>query len=346
MLMKNLNKILITRTDRIGDVVLSTPVIAQLKAAFPNAKLSFLTTPYTVDLIEGNPDIEEVIVYDKKVKHKNFFKGIVFFALMIARKRFDAVIVLHPTNRMHMIAFLAGIPIRIGWDRKYGNLLTHKLEHSKQLGQKHESEYNLDLLTLLDIKTTNPVLSLPYSFISKTVSWDILESKGIKDKSNYIVFALGSSCPSKQWPVEFFAELANKLQAIKTNCSFAIIGSAAEKDLSDKFLDLFDGECLDLTGKLSLKEVIFFFKHIHGFIGNDSGLSHIAASFEIPLISIFGRSDPGLSPKRWQPLGEKSVFLHKDVGCVKCLAHECQKSFHCIRSILVDEVLNEALELL
>lgn len=340
--MKKLNKILITRTDRIGDVVLSTPIIEQLKNAFPDSKISFLTTPYTVDLIKGNPFIDEVIEYDKKNKHKNFMTGVLLFAYKLAFKKYDAVIVLHPTNRMHLISFLAGIPIRIGWNRKYGNLLTHKLEHNKQLGKKHESEYNLDLLRLLDIQPKKPVLSLPYDHISKETTSDALKEHGVDLNKKYIVFALGSSCPSKQWPVNFFAEVANKLHSLNASLSFAVIGSANEQELSDKFISDFKGECTDLTGKLSLKEVIFFFKKIHGFIGNDSGLSHIAASFDIPLISLFGRADPGLSPTRWKPLGENSIFLHKDIGCVKCLAHNCQKEFHCIRSILVDEVVEEA----
>lgn len=343
--MKNFKKILITRTDRIGDVVLATPVIEQLKMAYPNAKISFLTTPYTVDLIEGNPNIDEVIIYDKKGKEKNFIGGILFFALKLHSKKFDAVFVLHPTNRMHLACFIARIPVRVGWDRKYGNLLTHKLEHNKQLGIKHESEYNLDLLKLIGIKTQKPTLNLPYDYISKFIDFTSLTKFDLKENKKYIVFALGASCLSKQWPVEFFAQVANKLSSLIPEFSVVVLGSSSEETLSKKFISLYKGECIDLTGKLSLKEVIFFIKHVAGFIGNDSGLSHIAASFDIPLISLFGRADPGLSPLRWRPLGQNSIFIHKDVTCVKCLAHNCEKDFQCIRSILVDEVVEESLKI-
>lgn len=82
------------------------------------------------------------------------------------------------------------------------------------------------------------------------------------------------------------------------------------------------------------------------FISNDSGPVHIAASLNIPVISIFGRKNPGLSPTRWKPQGEKSVYLHKDIGCIQCLAHNCEKEFLCLKEIKPEEVAEKALLLL
>lgn len=342
--MMKFKNILITRTDRLGDLVLATPVIAQLRKAYPEAKISFLTTPYTADLIKGNPNIDEVIIYDKKGKEKGFWGGIILFALKLALKKFDTVFVLHPTNRMHLVTFLAGIPQRFGWDLKNGNLLNHKLKHTKQLGEKHESEYNLDVLKLANIETSQAVLELPYNYISKKLGDDPLAKFGIDINDKYLVFALGASCPSKQWPAELFAEVANYIIAENPELKIVVLGSKAEDDLAQVFIKNFSSDCINLCGKLSLSELIYFFKHIYAFIGNDSGLSHIAAAFNKPLISLFGRSDPGLSPKRWKPLGDKSFYLHKDVNCVKCLAHNCEFEFKCIRSILVKEVVDLAMK--
>lgn len=340
--MKKFKNILITRTDRIGDLVLATPVIAQLKEAYPDAKISFLTTPYTADLVKGNPNVDEVIIYDKKGKEKGLWGGILFFAFKLALKRFDSVFVLHPTNRMHIVTFLAGIPQRFGWDRKNGKLLNHRLKHTKHLGEKHESEYNLDLLKLANVGTSKATLDLPYNYIANKLGDKPLAKFGIDLNDKYLVFALGASCPSKQWPAELFAEVANRLIDANPEIRIVILGSKNEDKLAQVFIKNFKYDCINLCGKLSLSELIYFFKHIYAFIGNDSGLSHIAAAFNKPLISLFGRSDPGLSPRRWQPLGDKSFYLHKDVNCVKCLAHNCEHEFKCIRSILVDEVVDLA----
>ncbi len=151
-------KILIMRLDRLGDVVLSTPVITNLRAAFPQAYIAFMCRPPAKDAVEGNPELDEVIVYDKDGIHKNFFKTCRFASALTA-KSFDWALVLHPTNRAHIIAFLAGIPVRVGWDRKMSFLLTKKIAHVKHEGAKHEVEYNLDLLRAMGVPivSTQPV---------------------------------------------------------------------------------------------------------------------------------------------------------------------------------------------
>ena len=127
-------RILIVRTDRLGDVILSTPVITNLRQAFPEAHLAFMCRPYTREAVEGNPYLDEVIVYDKYHRHKSIIKTILF-ANSLAKKNFDWAIILHPTNRAHIITFFAGIPMRIGWNRKMGFLLTRRLPHNKQEGK-------------------------------------------------------------------------------------------------------------------------------------------------------------------------------------------------------------------
>lgn len=342
MPMLNFKNILITRTDRLGDVVLSTPVIKQLRDNFPNSKITFLTTPYTRDLVEGSPYIDDIIIYDKRNKHKSFFKGILSFSLYLRKKNFDAVFVLHPTNRMHIVTWLAGIPMRIGWNRKYGKLLTLALPHVKQEGAIHESEYNLELLKAIGLSASKPELYLPYKYIVQKNPFSDLEKHELYSEEKYLVFAMGASCLSKKWPVDSFVDLAQKFIEKYPDYKLLLLASESEKSLSVEFLDKYQGEVIDLTGKLTLAQIIVLFKNVSLFIGNDSGLSHIAAAMEVPLISLFARSDPGLSPKRWRPLGGKSKYIHKDVGCYVCKAHLCDKDFLCIKSITPQEVLELA----
>jgi len=94
-----------------------------------------------------------------------------------------------------------------------------------------------------------------------------------------------------------------------------------------------------LAGKTSLSQMASILKRCALFISNDSGPVHIASALDTPVISIFGRKQPGLSPRRWGPLGKNDKYLHKDIGCIQCLAHNCKKEFSCLRAISVDDVV-------
>lgn len=324
--LRNLKNILIIRTDRIGDVVLSTPVIAQIHSNFPEARISFLTTPYTEEILKGNPLLYECVIYDKKGRHKNFFSGIIAFSFYLRKKKYDAVFVLHPTQRMHIVTWLAGIPVRIGWDRKLGNFLTHRIRHEKHLGLKHETEYTLDLLRSVGLKTTEPVL-------------DIARDRDrINSGNRYIVLGIGASCPSKLWSPGKFAYLAKMIHIDFPDKEIAVLASENEKNLTCAFHLNYSLSYLDLSGKTSINDIKELFYETVLFIGNDSGLAHLAASLGVPTVTIFGRSDSGLSPRRWKPLSDKSLHIHKPRNCSRCLAHDCKNDFYCIDSITPQEV--------
>lgn len=330
-------KILIIRTDRLGDVILSTPVIENLRRAFPNIHLSFMCQPYTKDVLVGNPYLDQVIVYDKYGTEKSFWTT-VKFALKLRKEKFDWAIVLHPTNRAHIIAFLAGIPLRVGWDRKYAFFLSKKIPHDKQKGQKHEVEYTLDVLRALHISIDSKKLFFPLDEKSEVKIQSLLLGQRVEEKEDFFVIHPSASCPSKRWPQDHFLQLIKLLQE-KFKIKIILIGSESEKKFSNQ-LASHEG-VVDLRGKLTLKETAALLKRAKLFISNDSGPVHIAAALNTPVISIFGRKNPGLSPARWRPLGEKSIYLHKDVGCLICLAHNCQKNFFCLQAITAEEVVEK-----
>jgi len=146
-----ISRILVTRTDRIGDLVLSTPVFSALREKFPQAWIACLTFVENRDLVMGNPYLNEVLLYDKQGSEKSWW-GNLRYATSLASKKFDVVIHLHATNRMHWVSWLAQIPIRLGYDRKCAWALTHPVPDLKSQGLKHEAAYNFDLLRLLNIR--------------------------------------------------------------------------------------------------------------------------------------------------------------------------------------------------
>ena len=336
---ENLN-ILVTRADRIGDLVLSTPVISELRKRFPRARISALTFKENRQVLEGNPFLDEVILYDKKGAQKNLF-GNWKFARMLSGKKFDAVIHLHATNRMHIVSRLAGIPVRIGWDRRAAWALTYVFPDTKKEGKKHEAEYNFDLLAPLGVKYPASLeLYFPVTFEAEAAVRGLFEKFKISPDKPLIILSPSASCPSKRWPAERFGQLADALHS-RSAVQFAAIGTEADRPLIQRLQASSRSGVLDLSGRLDLSMLGALLKHASLLISNDSGPAHIAAAVGTPVISIFGRRQPGLSPARWRPLGPRSRFIWKDVGCDPCLAHECQIHFLCHDVVSVEDVLKE-----
>ncbi|MCK4912198.1 MAG: glycosyltransferase family 9 protein [Candidatus Omnitrophica bacterium] len=336
--MQKQSKILIVRTDRLGDLVLSTPVINNLRLFYPKAHIAFMCRPYTRGALEGNPKLDEVIVYDKYGKQKSFWASIKF-SFYLRKKKFDLVFILHPTNRVHWITFLAGIPKRIGWDKKLSVLLTKRVKHRKQEGKKHELEYTLDILRAVDIPIKSKDTYFPITPEVEARIEQLLKNKGIEEGDKFIVIHPSSSCISKRWPEENFLKLIGLLRN-RLSFKIIVITSQEERKFGEKLVS--ETGVIDLRGSLSISEVGALLKQAALFISNDSGPVHIADSFNIPVISIFGRGDSGLSPLRWGPRGKMSFCFHKDPGCIKCLAHDCIKDFRCLREITPSEVVEKS----
>lgn len=333
-------RILIVRTDRIGDVLLSTPVIKAVRDSYPNAYIAMMVSPYGKNIVEDNPYLDDIIIYDKDGKHKSWRRS-VKFARNLKKKRFDLALILHPTNRVHLITFFAGIPRRAGYDRKFGFLLTDRIKHTKQLGEKHELEYALDLIRYLGIEPKDKAVLLPLKAESEAWAEELLEHEGIKKSDKLLVIHPAASCPSKIWPNERFASVADRLIE---RYGFKVLVVAGPKDiaLAGNIIKHMHNPAINLSGRTSVSQLASILKKCSLFISNDSGPVHIASSVGTPVISIFGRKQKGLSPVRWGPIGKKDKVLHKDVGCIECLAHSCIKEFACLKAITVDDVVSAA----
>jgi len=330
-------RILIVRTDRIGDVLLSTPVIKAFRDNYPFAYIAMIVSPYGKTVVEDNPYLDEVIVYDKEGKHKSWL-GSFWFVHGLRKKKFDVAVILHPTNRVHLVSFFSRIPRRIGYDRKCGFLLTDKIKHTKQLGEKHELEYALDLVRYLGIEPKEKNIFLALKPESEAWAEELLKQKGIRKTDKLLAIHPAASCPSKIWPNERFAGVADRLIE-KYGFKVLVISGPKDLALSANAIKHMRHPAIDLSAKTSVSQLASILKRCHLFISNDSGPVHIASAVGTPVISIFGRGQKGLSPLRWGPTGKKGKFLHKNIGCIECLAHNCIKGFACLKAITVDDVV-------
>jgi heptosyltransferase-2 len=337
-------RILIVRTDRIGDLLLSTPAIKAVREAHPNAHIAVMVRPYVEDIVDGNPYLDEVILYDKDNKHKGFF-GSLAFILGLRRKGFDLAIILHPTVRSNLVPFLAGIPERIGYDRKWGFLLTKRIKDTKHLGEKHEIDYNFDVLRAAGIAAKDRTLYMPVKPEYERVIDRFMALNDLSSKDITVAVHPGASCRSKRWPAYRFGRVADELMD-KYNVKIVIIGGPSDvktvKEVETGMLH----KPIVLSEEHSLGEVAALLKKCKLLISNDSGPVHIAVAVGTPVVSIFGRLDPGLSPQRWGPIGRDDIVIHKDVGCEECLAHNCKLSFKCLDAITAEEVFSAAETLL
>lgn len=337
-------RILVVRLDRIGDVVLSTPVLQALREAYPSAFIAMMVRRVCTELVEGNPYINEVITYDKDRSHRGFLAGI-RLAVGLREWRFDTALVLHPTLRSHLMVWLAGIPVRIGYDRKGGRLLTHRMPHRKQEGQQHEADYTLEMVRTLGLTPGRPQPFVPVLPERDRRVGELLASRGVKPSDVLVAVHPSASCVSKRWMPERFAYVADRL--IKAHGVTVILVGGAPDAVHARTVETWMAhQPINLAGALSLGELACLLKRCRVLISNDSGPVHIAAAVGTPVVAIFGRNERGLSSGRWGPLGPRHVVLRKDVGCTVCLAHNCDIHFLCLQSLNVEEVYRAALPFL
>ena len=339
-------RILVIRLDRIGDVVLSTPVLQALRHRYPHAFIAMMVRQACADVVAGNPYLNEVVVYEKEGAHRSVIGTIRFARQLRHRYAFDTALVLHPSNRSHWIPWLAGIPVRIGYNRKCGWLLTHRVPHRKQEGQRHEEVYTLEMLAPFGIEL--PADPRPTITLSPRANQRIdalLAAASVSVGEPLLAIHPSASCVSKRWMPQRFAQVADRLIA-EQGVRMCVVAGESDVPYADQMVQAMTQPVLNLAGQLSMAELAVLLHRCRLLISNDSGPVHVAAAVGTPVVDIFGRNQRGLSPLRWGPLGEGHVILHKEVGCVTCLAHNCDIDFLCLTSLSVDEVYHAASSIL
>lgn len=330
-------KILITRTDRIGDLVVSTPVFHLLRGRFPEAYLAACVFSEHRELIEENIFLNEVIPYEKSGSEKNIL-GQLAFAKKIRAKKFDCVIHLHATNRMHLMGWLAGIPVRIGYDRRAQWALTQVFKYDKKEGMMHESEYLAALIA--EAFPPGPAhLSIPFPSVgiterNKLSAENLLEHTGLGKKLLAVIHPSASDI-SKIWPAAKFADFL-KTWPDASRFEWAAVGGREAAGLTAEIARLSGFAIADLCGKLSLGMLSALFSRTALVISNDSGPAHIAAAAGAPTVSIFGRWQPGLNAERWRPLGRKTAVVVPQVSEIP----PQQRRFSYIEDISAEQVIH------
>lgn len=337
-------RVVVLRTDRIGEVLLSTVVIDAIKRRYPRAEVSFVTSAYSRPIVEGRDDVKETITFDT-LRKGGILRRAFNLAPLLAKGRFDMALILNPHKSLNLACFLAGIPRRVGYDRKWGFFLTDKLEDKRTQGLKHELEYAMDFLRLIGIEGEIPSPRLRVKASDEAYVSGLLTGKGVRKDKPIAVIHPGSSNKAKIWPMERYAELAKKIK-FELGASVCLIGGKEERVLAERIIKLSGADAVNLAGELNLGQLAAFIKRAALFIGNDAGPMHIAAALGVRVIAIFGRNIPGAGPVRWRPWGEGHVVFHETPGCEPCGDRACPFDYKCLKNVTVEAVFGEAKKLI
>ena len=337
-----IKRILIRSTNWVGDAIITTPVIRAVRKNFPEAKISLLSKPWVAPIFYNNPYIDNILLYDTAGKHKGL-SGILRLSKELRKQKFDLTILLQNAFEAALIAFLAGIPNRLGYNTDARNLLlTHCICLKPALKRVHQIDYYLGILKGASLITNSRQLNLFVTDSERKHAEELLSKHNITEKNKIIGINPGAVFGSaKRWFPERYAALSIKLQEY-SGARVVIFGGPGENALGIYISELMENRCVNFCGKTSLREAIALINRCQLFITNDSGLMHVAAALDIPLIAIFGSTDHVTT----SPSSPKSQVIRVPVPCSPCLKPDCPIDHRCMKNITVEMVYDAAVKLL
>ena len=301
----DIRRILLIRTDRMGDVLMCLPAIHAIRKRFPQAQITLLLQKDLRALLDEHPDIDQLLSWnpDEGTGWLSSFR----WGICLRREKFDAAVVFNATRLFHAAVFLANVPIRVGYSRKWGFLLSRSIADTKVKRNLHEVEYNLELARLLGaLPAEQAVYKIEISQTAQREASGILESAGIPAPCRPIAIHPWTSNPVKSWPLNSFVELARRIG--EKNEFVIAIGGADSRGLLSASEKGNDRQIIDLTGKVSLKALPALLSRCRLLISNDSGPAHVAAAVGTPTLILAPR-EHGPQLERWRPWGNTHRIL-------------------------------------
>ncbi len=325
-------KILIVRTDRIGDVVLSLPVAAAIKKQYPGTQITFLLRKYTKDLAFANHNIDEVLVLKEKDGEPEIFSN----ASEIKKRNFDVCLVVYPTFKIALFLYLANIKLRIGTGyRWYSFLFNKKIYEHRKSGERHELEYNLRMLSLLGIENADKEeaeFDLKFPRDAETKVKEKFETAGISQEKPIIIIHPGSGGSAVDLPPPKMKELVELLS--RSENQIILTGSKSEIEFCSQFK--VNEKIYNFAGEFDLSELIALIDKSEILVANSTGPIHIAAALGKNVIGFYPKIAQ-CSPIRWGPYTNKRFIFSPTIGCTNCTRKQCEK-LNCMNSISIEEV--------
>lgn len=326
----NFNKVVFVSGNAVGDVILASPVVKAFSEKFPKSEITMLVRKETAPLVENLQFIHEIVTYEKGDP-----------ILPVIRKiwRKDIAICLDFKYRSAVIPFLAAIPIRVGMKHKRKLFLTNYVDRDKAEEEFYEPiNFAKIIEKTIDLKLNIDVEKLYISMATDSEKYKVRDlMKPLKKVSSKIVIAPFSSNDAKNWPLERYMLIIEKLNQL--GIEIILVGSKADREKGD-FSKV---RILDLRGQTSLRELSYLLNNVDYFIGSCSGPLHMAAAAEIPIIALYGST----SHYHWAPKAKTNVIVH-NIACSPCdrQGYNCAKDYECMNLITVAEVYAAIIEMM
>lgn len=348
--MKTINEyknILVFNPAFLGDTILTTPLIKALRALYPYAKISFCVRPEHADLFRGLSFINEVIPFDKRNTHKGY-SGLLKFAKILSDYNFDLVVNLHLSLRSTTLFALMKKTFVVGFSSAVMSyLFTKRVEKKQELCEVERYLMTLSVLcsdfSLDEAKALGGSLSC---FVDENIRNNTITYFKSLSNNKVVGIAPGSVWPTKRYPAEFFAHIAEKLY--NKGYNIALFGGKDDIESIEEFKSYFKHSFYDFSCKTSLKELPAIISAIDVLIVNDSGAMHVAVATNVPAVALFG---PTVKSLGFFPYDDKSIVIeNNDINCRPCGTHGgnvCpKKHFKCMLDINPDTVYNAAYSIL
>ena len=327
-------KILILKPSSLGDVVQALPVLRLIKQRFPHSQIYWWIESSLAPLLEGDPDLAGVIHFNRRRwAAPSHWPELCRTIRWMREQAFDWVIDLQSLARSGAFAWLANGKFTIGMDEAregargfYDRIVPRPSFHT------HAVDWYLGVLPLLGVPVHWSFQWLPL----RPGPAETVRQQRSADGSRWIVLQPGARWVNKRWPTEYFADLVRQLALAHKNVRFAILGGQEDRSLGETIAKAGPQRCLDLTGKISLPEMVEWIRSCELMVTNDTGPMHVAAALRKPVVALFGPTEP----RRTGPYAQLDRALQLNLPCVPCLKPRCTyvKPFECLRAIRPEAV--------
>ncbi|MBI1802994.1 MAG: glycosyltransferase family 9 protein [Ignavibacteriae bacterium] len=323
----HVHNILVIKLRAIGDVLLSTVVLKNLRAAFPDACIDFLTENPSKNAVEGNPAIDTVLVFDSKTQSS------INLPMLVRRRQYDLVIDLFGNPRSAIVALTSGARYRVGYRFTWRQHCYNSVIEPRG-GKIHNVQFNLDALDAIGIPIVDRSLFFPIGDHDRAFANDFFYRNGL-DHAFVVALNPGGGWYTKRWPSRHFAELGNRI-ARTFGAKVLITWGPGEQDLADEIASSMSEPAM-LIPPASLKQLGAILEACSVMVTNDSGPMHIASTLGTPVVAIFGPTVPELQG----PVNEKSIVARNSkLVCLGCNYTTCPIGNPCMEELSVNDVFH------
>ncbi len=326
-------RIVIWKLGALGDAVLATPSVREIRHQYPEASIALVAGASVAELFVRSPYLNDVIVYDAKRRDRGW-RGFRRVLRRLRRERFDYSIDLQNSRATHLLAWLAGVPVRAGYNRRWGRLLNRAvtLPRAPMDPVSHQHQ----LLREAGFHPNGTALELWPSPDDEARATQVLQRLGYDATKPLIGIHPGGSprWKTKRWGLDRWASLCDRLQ--EQGAQVIVTGTDAEAAFGEILTRTTCQAPLVAIGQTSVLELACVLRRCQAFVTSDSAPLHVAAAVGTPTVALFGPTDPA----RHVPAGAPIRVVRHPVFCSPCYSSRCRTLTHaCMKRIRVDDVL-------